>query len=149
MNLDIFKIFTHIDDNIISNNDDNDETLPIDFSNHPLYWINGFNKIISNEKYFEELIKNAIKNTKLNNDKDNILLLKNKYMFDKAWNYIKNIDTNNVFHIDCISKKSTFYLLHNINISIDYFEKLEHYEKCSLLQNIKIKVEEFLGKNKT
>ena len=64
-------------------------------------------------------------------------------MFDKAWNYIKNINLDNPFHIKCIGKKASIEFLSNLNTTIIFYEALEEYEKCALLKNIENKVKEF------
>jgi hypothetical protein len=65
-------------------------------------------------------------------------------MYDKAWEYIKEINIENQFHLECISKKSNLVMHSNLVNSIKHFEKLEHYEKCSILKKIEIKVKDFL-----
>ena len=64
-------------------------------------------------------------------------------MFDKAWDYIKNIKLINPFHVECIGKKSSVEFLSNLNIAIIFYESLEEYEKCALLKNIENKIKEF------
>lgn len=141
--MDLNNIFNLFNDDIEETDSPEDSvSVLIDFSSHPFYWINGFNKIISNSEYFEKLI---IKNFKISNPED-IQILKNKIMFEKAWDYIKNINIDNQFHIDCLYKKSSYLLMNNLNVTLDYFEKLEKYENCYIINQIKIKIEEFLGK---
>ncbi len=66
-------------------------------------------------------------------------------MFRKAWDYIKYINLNNNFHIECIKLKADDKLVSNLEESICFFEALEEYEKCALLKKIEDKAKEFLA----
>ena len=51
INLD--KVFEEFNKN---NKSENDETsLLIDFSDHPLFWISGFNKVMDNHLFFKRI----------------------------------------------------------------------------------------------
>ena len=65
-------------------------------------------------------------------------------MFRKAWGYIKDIDLNKNFHVECLKNKASRDFSYNLQISIQFFETLEEYEKCALLKNIETTIEEFL-----
>jgi hypothetical protein len=65
-------------------------------------------------------------------------------MFRKAWDYIKPIDLNKIFHVECLKLKADEQFIENLQISILFFEELEEYEKCALLKNIESKIKEFL-----
>jgi hypothetical protein len=156
LNFNLVKTFFHILkmnlDNIFSlfSNQSEDQqfedsvSLVEDFSTHPFYWISGFNKIIANHLYFKQYTINILKNSSSELDEDDIERAGNHLMYERAWEYIKNIDINNQFHIECISKKSTFVFLKNLKSSLQYFEQLEQYEKCILLKEIEEKIKTFL-----
>jgi hypothetical protein len=65
-------------------------------------------------------------------------------MFRKAWDYIKSIDLNKNFHVECIKNKASKDFSYNLQISIQFFEMYEEYEKCALLKGIKDLIEELL-----
>lgn len=141
-NLDnIFNLFEEFE----NQSNSNDETsLLVDFSDHPLYWISGFNKVLSNKKFFLEYPSKNFKDlfpketeSKKYEEIGEIL------MFKKAWEFIQNINTENRFHNECLEKKNSEIFSKNIILTIKFFEKKEEYEKCALLQKIENKLKEF------
>jgi hypothetical protein len=143
MNINLNNIFDLFDDTQDQKSDD-DISLLIDFSQHPFYWIGGFNKIISNQPYFQQYAINLVKDNPGELDFEEIKLTGEKLMFDKAWAYICNFDLNNQFHIECINKKSSSNLLENLRCTMNHFEYSEEYEKCALLKGIENIVISFL-----
>lgn len=136
----IFDIFNQ------SNNQKTDDVnLLVDFSEHPLYWIGGFHKIISNHLFFKKYLVKIFKNTPDNSNLENLELAGEYLMFDKAWNYIKNFDINNQFHIECLKTKSDTTLLDSLEITLRFFEGTEEFEKCILLKEIQDKVKDFIS----
>jgi len=130
----IFNLFEGINKDIP---DEDDNTLLVDFSEHPLYWIGGFNKLINNYIYFNKyLVDKSI-------DKDR-LEISNILLYNRAWEYIKRLDTNNSLHLDCLKVKSNESLDIALDSTIKFFEKYEEYEKCAFLKNIQEKVKDFL-----
>lgn len=146
MNLDhIFNSFNESYDPLsLDNTSSYDVSLLVDFSEHPFYWIGGFNKVISNRLYFKQYALNMFKKSSEVLDDEKIEQIGNSLMFNKAWEYIRDINLNNQFHLECISKKSDDMFLRHTKQSILYFEKLEEYEKCSVLKKIESKIEESL-----
>lgn len=141
MNLDsIFNLFSNEDDQ-----SSNDETsLLIDFSDHPLFWIGGFNKLISNHLFFKKYTVKTFKNISPDINIDELEKAGEELMFRKAWDYIKPINLDKSFHVECLKLKADEQLVSNLQMSISFFEVLEEYEKCALLKHIKDKVKEFL-----
>jgi hypothetical protein len=141
MNLDnIFNAFEQPDDQKID-----DVNLLMDFSEHPLYWISGFNKIISNNLFFK---KYTVKMFKDIPPDSNLEMLENAgehLMFEKAWDYVKNLNIHNPFHIDCLKTKSDETLLNSLNAALQFFENIEEYEKCILLKELQNKVKDFIS----
>jgi hypothetical protein len=134
--MDINKIF-NLFEGINKDIPDDDNTLLVDFSEHPLYWIGGFNKLINNYIYFNKyLVDKSI-------DKDR-LEISNILLYNRAWEYIKRLDTNNSLHLDCLKVKSNEFLDIALDSTIKFFEKYEEYEKCAFLKNIQEKVKDFL-----
>ena len=65
-------------------------------------------------------------------------------LFNRAWEYIKKLNLNNTFHVECLKIKSSDSLNNSLGVAIVFFEKMEEYEKCALLKGIQDKVKEFL-----
>jgi len=142
--MDLNKIF-----NLFNNEDDqsiNDDTLLlVDFSEHPLFWISGFNKILDNHLFFKKYTVKTFKNISPDVDIDALEQAGERLMFEKAWNYIKDIDLNKPFHVECIKNKASKSFIENLQASIQHFVEFEEYEKCALLKHIEDKVNEFLS----
>jgi len=141
MNLDnIFNLFNNDDEQLT-----NDETsLLIDFSDHPLYWISGFNKVLDNHLFFKKYTVKTFKNISPDMNIEALEQAGERLMFEKAWEYIKNINLNNPFHVECIKNKASKSFIENLQATIYHYEGFEEYEKCALLKHIENKVTEFL-----
>jgi len=137
--INLNKIFDAFDKSNVSKDTD-DLSLLVDFSEHPLYWIGYFNKVINNYVFFTQYMTKNIKKTSLDVDIENIKKLSEVIIYNKAWNYIKNINLSNSFHIDCLKLKADDVLLESLTSSILFFERLEEYEKCAFLKEIKDKI---------
>jgi hypothetical protein len=137
--MNINNIFRAFNDDF----EDEETEMLIDFSEHPFYWIGGFNKIIGNHAFFSKYTSKVFKNISPELNVDEIEKAGEHLMFDKAWDYIKNINLDNPFHIECIGKKISDEFLSNLDITIKFYEALEEYEKCALLKNIENKIKEF------
>lgn len=142
MNLEnIFKLFN--DDYQKDNNDEN--SLLVDFSEHPLFWLSGFNKIIDNHLFFKKYTVKTFSQISLDMNIEELEKAGEELMFRKAWDYIKPINLENPFHVDCIKNKSSKSFINNLNEAIFFFQELEEYEKCALLKKIQDKAKEFLN----
>lgn len=135
--MDIGKIFDKYESN-------EESSLLIDFSDHPLFWIGGFIKIINNYDLLKSDLVSVLKitNPKLSNSE--LSFLCKKLSYDKAYNYIKKFKTNNKFHCECLKLKVNNDLYLNVDKLIMFYETLEEYEKCSHLFKLKNKIKEFL-----
>ena len=141
MNLDnIFNLFNDNDENQYND----DTSLLIDFSDHPLYWIGGFSKLISNQLFFKKFTVKTFQNISPDLNIDEFEKAGEELMFRKAWDYIKPFDISKPLHIDCLKIKTSNELIENLQAAILFFEAFEEYEKCALLKNIEDKAKEFL-----
>jgi hypothetical protein len=140
MNLN--KIFDLFDKEYSANDD---TSLLVDFSEHPLFWISGFNKLINNHLFFKQYTVKTFKNISPDINIDELEKAGEELMFRKAWDYIKSVDVNKTFHVECLKLKADKQFIDNLKTSILFFEALEEYEKCALLKNIEGKVKEFLN----
>jgi hypothetical protein len=125
-------------------NNDDETSLLMDFSEHPLFWISGFNKVIDNHLFFTQYTVKTFKSISPDVNIDELEKAGEELMFRKAWGYIKGIDLNKNFHVECLRNKASKDFIYNLQISIQFFEMYEEYEKCALLKNIKDLIEEYL-----
>ena len=80
-------------------NNDDETSLLMDFSEHPLFWISGFNKVIDNHLFFKQYTVKTFKNISPDVNIDELEKAGEELMFRKAWDYIKNFDLSKNFHI--------------------------------------------------
>jgi len=137
--MDLNKIFDSFD----QSNKDDDNNLLVDFSDHPLFWIGGFNKLITNHLFIKKYTAKVFKNISPDSDIELLEKAGEYLMFNRAWDYIKNLNVHNLFHMDCLKTKSDDGLYHSLEVTLRFFEELEEYEKCILLKEIQDKVKEF------
>ena len=103
-----------------------------------------FNKIIDNHLFFTQYTVKTFKNISPDINIDELEKAGEVLMYRKAWDYIKSIDLNKNFHVECLKNKASRDFVYNLQISIQFFELHEEYEKCALLKNIETTVEGFL-----
>jgi hypothetical protein len=140
--MDLNKIFSMFNDD---NSKDTDEVnLLVDFSDHPLYWIGGFNKIINNYVFFTQYITKNFNNITPELNQEEIDIVGITLLFNRSWEYIRRLNLDNSFHIDCLKIKSSESLNNSLEAAIFFFEKIEEYEKCAFLKSIQDKVKDFL-----
>lgn len=140
----IFDLFNEDHNN--SNKGYYDEaSLLVDFSEHPLYWISGFNKVIDNHIFFKNYTAKTFKNISPDINLEELEIAGEELMHSKAWDYIKNLDINKAFHLEYIKAKATKEFASNLQLCITFYERFEEYEKCALLKGIENKVNEFLA----
>ena len=59
--INLTNIFDMFDNPNKSDNEPDETSLLIDFSDHPLYWINGFTKIINNHVFLTNILLKLLK----------------------------------------------------------------------------------------
>jgi hypothetical protein len=117
----------------------NEDTIEVyeNFMDNPYVKIGMFNKIIKNNTLFNIKFKKFLDSTDLNYDKDYIDSSSRFITFNRAFFYIKDIDIENLQHIDALKCYDFEDLMLNVNTSISFFEEKEEYEKCAYLLKIK------------
>lgn len=117
----------------------NEDTIEVyeNFMDNPYIKIGMFNKIIKNNTLFNIKFKKFLDSTDLNYDKDYIDSSSRFITFNRAFFYIKDIDIENLQHIDALKCYDFKDLILNVNTSISFFEEKEEYEKCAYLLKIK------------
>ena len=104
------------------------------YKKHPLYWVGMFKKIIYNHhlfndqllKFFEQIDE---KLSKVDMDKAGEYIV-----FTKAWEYIKKVDPNDETHQEALYHFADIHLETALELSINYFQETEEYEKCAHLK---------------
>jgi len=133
VNLDnIFSLFGSNDD--LDGRDDT--TTLIDFKNTPVYWVGMYKKLILNHINFNKKIIKFFKKSNEELDMEDIKEAGEFVTYNRAWSYIKKIDTNNKEHTKAINTYSDEYLDTSLKLGINFFIETEEYEKCAHLQKI-------------
>ena len=133
--LDISKIFS-----LFSNNEELDGsaveiTSFNDLLSTPIYWLGMFKKLISNcDNFTKKFLINMSNDAEL--DLEEMEEAYKLIAYNRAYNYVSNIDLNNEEHRDAIIKFNDDLLKETLNTCVLYFESYEEYEKCLLLKNI-------------
>ena len=140
INIDnIFGLFTSDEDF-----DGGDGTVYVDFKNTPIYWVGMYKKLILNHINFNRKIAKFFKEANSELDVSEVEKAGEFVVYNRAWNYIKDIDVDNKDHIAAIEKYCDEYLDTSLKLGISFFEQSEEYEKCALLKHILDKSQEFL-----
>lgn len=123
----IFSSFTSDDDNIVA----------IDFTEHPIYLLGMFKKLILNHKIFKSKNLFLLKSLDPDMNINDAEIIGDFVMFNRAWHYIKDVNPLNETHKQIIESSFSTNLIDSIDSAISYFENKEEYEKCAHIFNIK------------
>jgi hypothetical protein len=105
-----------------------------DYKNHPLFWVGMFKKLIYNHHLFNAQIIKFF--DKIDNDLDPVDIDKagEFVVFTRAWDYIKKIDPEDRQHQEALYHFLDVDLKVALELSINYFQEQEEYEKCAHLK---------------
>ncbi len=142
MNIDdLFKLFSDEDRELSK------DKLPVlDFTEHPVYWVGMFTKIIKNHNGFDSYIKQVFNKLtpELEVELGKMEELGDWVTFNRAWYYIEKLDLTSEFYYEHLISSGTKDTLLALEITIAHFERFEEYEKCSHLHKIKKELQEFI-----
>jgi hypothetical protein len=102
----IFELFSEGDDL----DGENNSTTYIDFKETPIYWVGMFKKIILNHNNFNKKVIQFFKKADEELDLDDVKEAGEFVVYNRAWNYIQNVDINANLHIKSIEKYADEYL---------------------------------------
>lgn len=135
--MDINKIFNLFDDKEPKSLTENSEVIDVllkDYQNNPLFWVGMFKKLIYNHSTFYNQLLKFFENIDEGLNQADIDKAGEYVIFTKAWEYIKKIDPNNLQHQEALYYFKDEYLKTALELSINYFQEQEEYEKCSHLK---------------
>tara|TARA_R110001592_G_scaffold46378_7_gene147605 strand:- start:259 stop:753 length:495 start_codon:yes stop_codon:yes gene_type:complete len=137
----IFGLFSHDSDDLSNN-----KTSYEDLKTSPVYYVGMYKKLILNHINFNKKVLHFFKQS---NDELNVEDIKEagEYVtYNRAWGYIKNVDLNEISHIDALKYYSDEYLDTSLQLGINYFTQTEEYERCAALLKIMKIVKNFPSK---
>jgi hypothetical protein len=136
--MDIDKIFDLFDNKEPNPQKEKNQEIDvlIDYKNHPLFWVGMFKKLIQNHQVFnDQLLKFFDKlDEELNTvdvDKAGEFLV-----FNRSYEYIQKVDPDNLVAQEALFRFSDIHLKIALELSINYFQEYEEYEKCVHLKKI-------------
>ena len=110
------------------------DVLIKDYKNHPLFWVGMFKKLIYNHNVFHLQLTKFFENIDESLDQVDIDRAGEYVVFTKAWEYIKKINPEDKLHQESLYRFSDDYLKTALELSINYFQEHEEYEKCAHLK---------------
>jgi hypothetical protein len=136
--LDINKIFGAFD----SSSRDNDGfeqptflyTYKNDEENHPRYYIKMFTKLILNYTNYNKQLIDFFGKTDPELNVSEITQTGENMLYNRAYQYITQIDTQDKYHIKVLFEESNSKLEKALSKSLKFFEREEEYEKCAILK---------------
>ena len=135
----IFKLF--VDGKEMSVDKTEDEIK--EFMDGPIAKIGMFVKLIQNHKIFHQKLEKFLKQEQPNYNIESTKEASEFTIYNRAWDYIKQIDIKNNGDTDAIINFDPKIFYNILNDAIKYFEALEEYKKCAHLfgiQNIVKKI---------
>jgi len=108
--------------------------ITLDYKNHPLFWVGMFKKLVQNHQVFnDQLLKFFDKLDEGLNTKD-VDKAGEYVVFNRAWEYIQKVNPDNLVAQEALYRFADIHLKVALELSINYFQEHEEYEKCSHLQ---------------
>ena len=109
--------------------------------NHPRYFIGMFSKLINNNLSYQKGLVKMFKEADPSFDVDGVEKAGRYMLFSRAWEYVNKFDLDDSYSQSilkdiCNKEKSYKNLKKALNISMQYFEEQEEYEKCAFLKKL-------------
>ena len=113
-----------------------------EFIESPYAKIGMFTKLILNHFVFQEKLKKFLKTEEPAYSIENTKEAANYTVFNKAWEYIREIDIENKDHINALIGFNPIVFNKALTSAIVYFQDGEEYEKCAHIFKIQEIVKE-------
>ena len=113
-----------------------------EFIESPYAKIGMFTKLILNHFVFQEKLKKFLKTEEPAYNVENTEVAANYTVFNKAWEFIKEIDIDNESHFTALIGFNPTVFNKALQSAIFYFQEHEEYERCAHLYKIQQIVKE-------
>jgi hypothetical protein len=110
----------------------------------PAFKLGMFKKLIFNHLSFNESLINLVKHADEDFDVNDVKNASEYIVYVKAWEFIEDFDLKDAESFDILKKYSSQELLTAFKLAINFFQKLEEYEKCAHLHKIETAMNFFL-----
>jgi hypothetical protein len=104
------------------------------YKKHPLYWVGMFKKLIYNHNLFNSQLLKFFEKLDEGLDQVDIDRAGEYVVFTRAWDYIKKVNPEDKKHQEALYHFSDIHLKIALELSINYFQEQEEYEKCAHLK---------------
>ena len=110
--------------------------ITLDYKNHPLFWVGMFKKLIQNHQTFNDQLLQFF--DKLDEELSTVDVDKagEFLVFNRAYEYIQKVDPDNLVTQEALFRFADIHLKVALELSINYFQEHEEYEKCAHLKKI-------------
>lgn len=134
MKIDYSKIFPLFSEENIDKQ--SQHTSYDDIRNHPVYYLGMYKKLMNYKPLSGDKITQYLKTQRIDLNPDDVSRAGRYITYNKAWDYIKNFDVTNDFHIENLIEYSNDELIISFNQGIKHFELTTEYERCAFLKKI-------------
>lgn len=128
--MDINKIFE-----VFKPEDEINETTQVVFEG-PIMWIGMFKKLIANYEIFTKQIIMFFRMSNQDLDMDDIERASSYMVYTRAYENLSKIDLKNPIHVEALRIHSDKQFNVALKSALEYYERIEEYEKCILLKRI-------------
>jgi hypothetical protein len=108
--------------------------IALDYKNHPLFWVGMFKKLIQNHQTFNDQLLKFFDNLDEGLNMVDVDKAGEYVVFNRAWEYIQKVDPDNLVAQEALYRFADIHLRIALELSINYFQEHEEYEKCSHLK---------------
>jgi transcriptional regulator with PAS, ATPase and Fis domain len=134
MNIDkIFNLFNNEEPESLKEKSQQADIL-LDYKNHPLFWVGMFKKLIQNHQTFNDQLLNFFDKLDEGLSAVDIDKAGEFLVFNKSYEYIQKVDPDNLVAQEALYRFADVHLKVALELSINYFQEHEEYEKCSHLK---------------
>ena len=106
----------------------------LDYKNHPLFWVGMFKKLIQNHQTFNDQLLKFFDKLDEGLDIVDIDRAGEFVVFNRAYDYIQKVDPDNLVCQEALYRFADIHLKISLELSINYFQEVEEYEKCAHLK---------------
>jgi len=134
MNVDkIFNLFNGDEPESLREKAQQVDTL-IDYKNHPLFWVGMFKKLVQNHQVFNDQLLKFFDKLDEGLDIVDIDRAGEFVVFNRAYDYFQKVDPDNLVCQEALYRFADIHLKIALELSINYFQEEEEYEKCAHLK---------------
>lgn len=135
--MDANKIFGLFTGDYSSEQPSERETITLEnYTEHPLYWVGMFKKLIANHNNFNQKIADFISQMEEELNVYDVETAGEFVTYNRAWYWVSKVDITQDKHQYAVNYFNDEHLQTYLQFSISFWEEYEEYEKCAYLKKI-------------